>query len=344
MLLRWFLTSQSGSESATATAKYILPHKMAEIFKWFKCSYNHLFLSRLNLKSFHPSCYSLATRTRHSWQSGGCLATCLAHVPADAPVAPGGHRNHLQCRHQRDSVSIVSGHEKVCVFLFGGLFVISGRKWQPVKRLFMVSPYLSEGLILFDTSHYDYPYYHYYQYYHYYYYYYYYCYFYYCWRQRGWWWWWWWWWWYWPKGSTLHFLQKYVVGFCLGMFLLVLRIEFSKGFWVWDICTKNINLFTFLCTRAHSKLTMNLGLTIVTMDFSQKRWVPRVDFFGGSVGWIWGLRKGAAACSAIAALAAVWKSGSAVVAQRSGLSFNYLGFPPKKKITYIYIYMYTLYM
>lgn len=45
MLLRWFLTSQSGSERATATAKYILPHKMAEIFQWFKCSYNDLFLS-----------------------------------------------------------------------------------------------------------------------------------------------------------------------------------------------------------------------------------------------------------------------------------------------------------
>ena len=68
-----------------------------------------------------------------------------------------------------------------------------------------------------------------------------------------------------------------------------------------------------------------------------------MDFFGTSLGWIWGLRKGGSACSAVAALAAVWKSGSAVVAQWSGLSFNYLGFPPKKKKN-IYIYIYIVYI
>lgn len=65
------------------------------------------FFVPLNLAVSILHAIRLAARTRHSWQSGGCLATCLAHVSADAPVALAGHRNHLQCRHQRGSVSIL---------------------------------------------------------------------------------------------------------------------------------------------------------------------------------------------------------------------------------------------
>lgn len=131
MLLRWFLTSQSGSESATATAKYILPHKMAEIFKWFKCSYNHPFPLNLAVSILHA--IRLAARTRHSWQSGGCLATCLAHVSADAPVALGGHRNHLQCRHQRGSVSILIS--------WGWLWYQGGRYNQSLRAVTTSLPF-----------------------------------------------------------------------------------------------------------------------------------------------------------------------------------------------------------
>ena len=161
----------------------------------------------------------------------------------------------------------------------------------------------------------------------------------------------------------MHFLQKYVVNFCRGMFLLVLRIEFSKGFR--DICTKHINLFTFLRTRAHSKLTMNLGLTIVTHGFFPKK--------GGSQGWTffreipWGgpwrpakrpeslLRS----CCSCGGLKKRECRGGTTVRVVCWLSLNRVGFPPKNRKTnkdkldicnihtqisiciYVYIYIYT---